>query len=156
MARRKRYLKSFNIILLLLFVVAVSSLWQVTTPRAFEQLDKNYEKQIVNPSGLQIKDGAVTGRHINNQPLGQVLDTMSRQEVFEYQGHDDLLNQPVSGSFEGIPIIDMMKEILRPFNYYLIKSKETGNPLHVYIVSLKGELTVPENTAPGDLLAGLE
>ena len=150
---------------LLLLCVAVGFLLQATIAWSLEQVDKTDVESI--SIDLQIVDGVVTG-HIDKQPLGQILDIISQQTAFEYQSHDDLLKQPVSGHFEGIPLIKAMKKLLRPFNYYLIMSDGNGEIEHLYITSLKGELTVPvavpevltqtepENTAPGNLLTGLE
>jgi len=91
---------------------------------------------------LQIVDGVFTG-HIDNQPLVQVLDTISQQMVFEYHGEDDLLNQPVSGNFDDVPFFDALQALLTPFEYSLIESQDLKEPSRLYLQSLKGELTTP-------------
>jgi len=164
MIYQEKPLVSFSKPLYVLCVVAVC-LFQIAIPCAMAQ-DNNTDVESISID-LQIVDGVVTG-HIDNRPLWQVLDTISQQTAFEYQVHEDLLKQPVSGHFEGIPLIEAMKKLLRPFNYHLVSPKEPGKPLQVYILSMKGELTVPvavpevltqtepENMAPGNLLTGLE
>ena len=91
---------------------------------------------------LQIVDGVFTG-HIQNQPLVLVLDTISRQMVFEYHGGGDLLNQPVSGNFNNVPFPDALKRLLKPFNYSLIRSRDLKEPSRLYLQSLKAKLSTP-------------
>jgi len=95
---------------------------------------------------LQIVDGVFTG-HIDNQPLVQVLDTISQQMAFEYHGDDNLLNQPVSGNFYDVPFFDALGALLKPFNYSLIRSQDLKEPSRLYLQSLKGELTTPEQVS---------
>ncbi len=129
---------SFSTLLYVLCIAAVC-LFQTTT-NVMAQSNKTDTGSV--SVDLQIVDGVFTG-HIDNQPLVQVLDTISRQMVFEYHGDDDLLNQPVSGNFDDVPFFDALGTLLKPFNYSLIESQDLKEPSRLYLQSLKGELTTP-------------
>ncbi len=129
---------SFSKLLYVLCIAAVC-LFQTTT-NVMAQNNKTDAGSV--SIDLQIVDGVFTG-HIDNQPLVQVLDTISRQMVFEYHGEDDLLNQPVSGNFDGVPFFDALGALLTPFKYSLIESQDLKEPSRLYLQSLKEELTTP-------------
>jgi len=129
---------SFSTLLYVLCIAAVC-LFQTTT-NVMAQSNKTDTGSV--SIDLQIVDGVFTG-HIDNQPLVQVLDTISQQMVFEYHGDDDLLNQPVSGNFYDVPFFDALGTLLKPFNYSLIESQDLKEPNRLYLQSLKRALTTP-------------
>jgi len=135
---RDIHLVSFSTLLYVLCIAAVC-LFQTTT----HVMAQNNKTDTGSTSiDLQIVDGVFTG-HIDNQPLVQVLDTISQQMVFEYHGDDDLLKQPVSGNFYDVPFFDALGTLLTPFNYSLIESQDLKEPNRLYLQSLKGALTTP-------------
>jgi len=85
-------------------------------------------------STIRIAEGKISGK-FDDLPLFEVLDEISRQAGFEYQGDDELLDQPVSGNFEERPLIDALKWMLDPFNYVVIFG-ENGQIERLHIISL--------------------
>jgi len=139
---RDMHLVSFSKLLYVLCIAAVC-LFQTTT-HVMAQNNKTDTGSV--SIDLQIVDGVFTG-HIDHQPLVQVLDTISQQMAFEYHGDDDLLNQPVSGNFDDVPFFDALGTLLKPFNYSLIESQDLKEPSRLYLQSLKGALTTPEQVS---------
>jgi len=133
---RDMHLVSFSTLLYVLCIAAVC-LFQTTT-HVMAQNNKTDAGSV--SIDLQIVDGVFTG-HIDNQPLVQVLDSISRQMAFEYHGEDDLLKQPVSGNFYDVPFFDALGTLLEPFHYSLIESRDLKEPSRLYLQSLKGELS---------------
>ena len=83
---------------------------------------------------IRLAEGKISGK-FDDLPLFEVLDEIGRQAGFEYQGDDELLDQPVSGNFEERPLIDALKWMLDPFNYVVIFG-ENGQIERLHIISL--------------------
>ncbi len=88
-----------------------------------------------DPVDLGISEGKLSGQ-FNNRPLVEILDVIGGQAGFTYQGDEEVLNQPVSGNFEGRPLIDAMEWILEPFNY-IIDFTGNGEIEGLHIISLR-------------------
>lgn len=88
-----------------------------------------------SPVKLWITEGKVTGS-FKNRPLFESLDAIGGETGFEYRGDKDLLNRPVSGTFEEAPLIDAVKTILEPFNYVII-FRANGEIKRLHITSLR-------------------
>ena len=88
-----------------------------------------------DPVDLGISEGKLSGQ-FNNRPLVEILDVIGGQAGFTYRGDEEVLNQPVSGNFEGRPLIDAVEWILEPFNY-VIDVTENGEIERLHIISLR-------------------
>ena len=84
---------------------------------------------------LQITDGMVSG-HIKDGSIREVLEVISSQHPFDYQANELLFNQRISGQFDKVPLLEALRQLLKPFNYYLIFSKETGDIKSLTLTSI--------------------
>lgn len=87
------------------------------------------------PEMLRIIDGKVTGS-FNNSALEEILKMLVSQYPFDYQVKRDLLDHPVSGNFDGTPLVIVIKKLLRPFNYYMIASPSRNTIDRIVVTSL--------------------
>ena len=84
---------------------------------------------------LQITDGMVSG-YIKGGFIREVLEVISSQHPFEYQANELLFNQRISGQFDKVPLLEVLRQLLKTFNYYLIFSKETGDIKSLTLTSI--------------------
>ncbi len=83
------------------------------------------------PLDIRVAQGKLSG-HFSDRPLGEVLEALRGQVDFAYQGDEDLLEHPVSGRFDGVPVLRAVKQLLEPFHYTIIFGEnETIERLHI-------------------------
>lgn len=87
------------------------------------------------PLDLKISDGKVSGT-VDNRPVIDVLNLLSRKGLFKFRVNGDLAQHPVSGKFKEASLIDALKQILRPFNTLLL-SNTKGHPETIFILNLR-------------------
>lgn len=133
MIRRQR----IPICLAAIIVVLFGPLWLV---RVWDDAFASERAAIMNegsgPGDIRIAKGKLSGS-FNNRPLFEVLDAIRSQAGFEYQGYKEALSHPVSGKFDGLPLIDAVKRILEPFNYIILFTAK-GKIKRLQILSFRG------------------
>ncbi len=89
------------------------------------------------PASLQfrITEGKLTGS-FEDWPLVEVLEAIRGQEHFAYQVKKKLLNHPLSGEFDGVPLIQALEDLLEPFNYTMTLDAD-GRIERLHISSLQ-------------------
>jgi hypothetical protein len=93
---------------------------------------------------LQMTDGVVSG-YIKDGTIREALEVMSSQHPFDYQGNELLFSQRVSGQFDRLPLLAVLRQLLTPFNYYLVLSKETGDIESLTLTSIIVASDFPES-----------
>ena len=133
MIRRQRIPICLAAIIVVLFV----PLWLV---RMWDDAFASEQAAIMNegsgPADIRIAKGKLSGE-FSNRPLFEVLDAIRSQAGFEYQGYKEALSHPVSGKFEGLPLIDSLRRILEPFNYIILFTAK-GEIKRLHILSFRG------------------
>lgn len=84
---------------------------------------------------LKISDGKVSGT-VDNRPVIEVLNLLSRKGLFKFRINEDLAQYRVSAKFEQASLVDSLKQILKPFNTLLLSNKE-GNPETIFVLNLR-------------------
>ena len=67
---------------------------------------------------IRVAVGKLSGK-FNDRRLFEVLDEIGGRAGFEYQGDGELLDQLVSGKFEGTSWAAAVRDILKPFRYVM-------------------------------------
>ena len=116
-------------------VSAALLLLHVSVSWATDTIDDQTDRPV--SIGLGIVDGKVSGS-VDDQPVQQVLDVLSAQGGFIYDGPEALLDREVSGTFEGVPLLATLKQLLAPFNYYLIVAEDPTKITRLVITGLRG------------------
>ena len=73
-----------------------------------------------------------------NRPLFEVLDQIANQSSFKYLASQKLREHRVSGTFDGTPLSDALKKILKQFNYLFV-SGATGEAKQLFVISMKSK-----------------
>ena len=85
---------------------------------------------------LRIESGMVMGQ-FREWPVSKVLDSLLGPMSIEYHASEELLDYPVSATFDQVPLNDALHTVLDPFNYLVFQdAQENINRLN--ILSLKG------------------
>ena len=120
-----------------IIVVLFVPLWLV---RMWDDAFASERAAIMNegsgPADIRIAKGKLSGS-FDNRPLFEVLDAIRSQAGFEYQGYKEALSHPVSGKFDGLPLIDSLRRILEPFNYIILFTAK-GEIERLHILSFRG------------------
>jgi len=120
-----------SIVTSLLCVITLCALY------SFAWADKGANEMPQQPATimLQITDGMVSG-YIKDGSIREVLEVISSQHPFNYQANELLFKQRISGQFDKVPLLTALRQLLKPFNYYLIFSKETGDIKSLTLTSI--------------------
>ena len=133
-------------------LIVTSLLYVITlcTLHSFAWADKGVNEIPRQPATitLQITDGVVSG-YIKGVSIREVLEVISSQHPFDYQANELLFKQRISGQFDKVPLLAALRQLLKPFNYYLIFSKETGDIESLTLTSIH----VASDSHPRPLIA---
>ena len=90
-----------------------------------------------DPIELRLTGGQMYGQFVN-RPLFEVLDQIANQSSFKYLASQKLREHRVSGTFDGTPLSDALKKILKQFNYLFV-SGATGEAKQLFVISMKSK-----------------
>lgn len=96
---------------------------------------------------LRIVEGKVEGK-ITRRPLYDVLEFLRERRDIAYGCPGDILRYEVSGQFDEMPLPDMIKEVLAPFNYTVALDHE-GGIKRLQIISFKQPHPGAASLSPG-------
>ncbi len=84
---------------------------------------------------LRVENGKVTGQ-FQQWPVSKVLDSLLGPMSIEYHVREELLDHPVSATFDQVPLNDALHAVLDPFNY-LVLTGAGQNIKSLHILGLK-------------------
>ncbi len=93
---------------------------------------------------LRIENGKVTGQ-FQQWPVSKVLDSLLGPMAIEYHVREELLDHPVSATFDQVPLNDALHAVLDPFNYLVL----TGAGQNIKSLHLLGLKSGPPAGFPG-------
>lgn len=119
-------------------VIAIFVLSIFVAPAAVGAEDSQSSRlRAASPLGLLVEDGRVTAK-LKRRPLGEVLEALRGTRGLHLMIEPAASDQPVSANFDDTPLLEMIQEVLEPFNSVVLVRTD-GVVLGVFVLGLKGE-----------------